>query len=95
MPHNELVYPWNVCCVPAVTLHCHYPPVPQHEDSILTLCTSFIIGKNQKFLVVGLGRVFFFLIEIKSNSLQSHSCGSLSTGVSNLKSAGKRSGARG
>lgn len=69
-----------------------YPPVPQHEDPILTLCTSFIIGKNKEFVFVGVflgGR----LTEI--NPLQSHSCGSLSTGVSNLKSAGKRSGARG
>lgn len=30
-----------------------YPPVPQHEDPILTLCTSFIIGKNKEFVFVG------------------------------------------
>jgi len=52
MPHNELVYPRNVL---RSSSYAPYRPVPQHEDSILTLCTSFIIGKNQKFVVLGVG----------------------------------------
>lgn len=94
MPHNELVYPWNVCCVPAVMLHLHILQFHNMKIYINTLYILYYRQKNQKFSVVrGLG--FFFFIEIKSNPLQFHSCGSLSTGVSNLKSAGKRSGARG